>query len=768
MSAESSIQKYKLIAQVETSNSEEQTENDVNSAIKEASDILKSVHKSEKKELLKKFKEEYEELKESIKNSLDWDRNITKEELTNIKLELSDITRLAENNNIIETTSTISKMTNFFTWANNEEIKDKAQEIFEKDIDNYSTEEAKWALMYLNQKYSKYEEADLIDKITAINNDSIEKLDDKYEVRSFQEKLINIIFWNENWFKNWYNNEYLAWFSEEEKKWNYLVKISDFESQVNWQKAKDINSKALANYFKHLESNWLLTKEKLLDIFWEKTLKLLWNIWKGNPDDENSQIAKKILIENWLENIIEEVITFANIIENPEIFIPKFTNETLPKNTNELKKIWLEKLNKFNKNFTKRCPGFSWENHDNDMIKFKLFLSQTKQAEIEMNWEKRFNELFYSIIENKLTNSNKSEKEKVEIRKNLKIKWTELYNAWLELLKNPDESCWFVLADEIRKWANDFLTRYNLEKLKEEERIKLSSKVATTYVWWKMAQAKENEEEIKILENKEWDLSKDEEIILELRKKGKVELEKELKKGKRTLITSQATDEEIKEFKKIIENWWTKEEAYNSFKEKRDLIKKQNITQEINTNITSYNLSEKDYTLTPWGEYTITTPEWEDLIITNDEKEMTQNNPQALKNLINFHEIFKNLNMKSVWEYRHELIKWLWDVTINLDENAITESELIKIWNKLLDFINNSQNKEWKWEKSSENTLWGLKNKLIKFSWASSDLNDEKIVNSYWDDPFKALLRNTWVIWKWYFKYNKFKNTINWTNKNGK
>jgi hypothetical protein len=133
-----------------------------------------------------------------------------------------------------------------------------------------------------------------------------------------------------------------------------------------------------------------------------------------------------------------------------------------------------------------------------------------------------------------------------------------------------------------------------------------------------------------------------------------------------------------------------------------------------------------------------------------------------MKNLLNFHETFKELNMLSVWEYRNELIKWFWDVTIDFDGDTINKTELIKIWNRLLDFINNVQNEDSKWNKSRETTVWWVKNKLIGFSWARSDISDEKKVNSYWDDPFKALLREHKIIWDWIFKYNKFREILNW------
>lgn len=778
MSIVDSFDKYKLIASVESSNSDEITENTVNSAIKEAADILKSVKKSNNNKLLNKFSSEYIELEESIKKSLINDRKISKDELIKIKLELWDIINLAEENNIIETTSVWSKLSNIVTWADNEKIKTLVKSLVEKNLEEYSKEDAIWALEYLNQRYSKYREANLIDKAITINNNSIKKLDDKYEVRIFQEKLINLIFWIENWIENWYNNDYLVWFSEKEKKWNYLVKISIFESQVNWQNVNDINSEALANYFKYLESNWLLTKEKLLNIFWENTLKSLSKLWQTENSEQYSQIAKKILKNIWIFESVKQAINFKEIFSESIKEIDKntkqFTEEEREWAISFLKKepeSREEYLNKYENDWNFTCP----KNNNNRFI-----LEKTINYEYTENYNLLKAHIFKWLLDRLNWNKELAKKLIAKLKKSMDtnpcsfsiIKIFHDFNDD-EILeynkKNPWNQILPINAEEIKKWINDLA---NLKSIKIEwkiEELKLQIQIIETD-----KEVSPEEKKVKVLKLKnELNKKEYEKIILD----------------RMRIISKNLKSEDITKIWKLIKKWLSNQEIINIlrkdnknldlaltkydekyndyFTEKKEINQKTNTIQETNIDTTNYNLSEKDYTLTSWGEYKITTPEGEDLIITKEEKEMTQDNPKALKNLINFHDIFKNLNMKSVWEYRNELIKWLGDVTVNLDENAITESELIKIWNKLLDFINNSQNKDWEWEKSSENTLWGLKNKLIKFSWANSYLNDEKIVNSYWDDPFKALLRNTWVIWKWYFKYNKFKNTINWKNKNG-
>jgi len=144
--------------------------------------------------------------------------------------------------------------------------------------DEWTKDEAILALQYSQKKYPTLSQADFSDKALSmfIWKEYIDELTNQYEARVFQEQLINIILWNDDWFETWYNNEYLVWFSDKGKKWNYLIKISDFESQVNWKNAEEINSMELANYFLYLKENWILSDKKLIDTFWKETLIWLW------------------------------------------------------------------------------------------------------------------------------------------------------------------------------------------------------------------------------------------------------------------------------------------------------------------------------------------------------------------------------------------------------------------------------------------------------------------------------------------------------------
>ena len=106
------------------------------------------------------------------------------------------------------------------------------------------------------------------------------------------------------------------------------------------------------------------------------------------------------------------------------------------------------------------------------------------------------------------------------------------------------------------------------------------------------------------------------------------------------------------------------------------------------------------------------------------------------------------------------------NININ-DWNLLNNNELLLLWNKLINFINNSNEKiaEKKWNQilkiETSNTISWLKNNLVKYTWANTMLSDEKTNNIYWEDKFAATLRKMNIIWNWYwFKINEFRKNI--------
>lgn len=214
----------------------------------------------------------------------------------------------------------------------------------------------------------------------------------------------------------------------------------------------------------------------------------------------------------------------------------------------------------------------------------------------------------------------------------------------------------------------------------------------------------------------------------------------------------------------------TFEKAYD-FEAQKEIVKKQEKIEadyrmqnwlwwnynELN-NAIQYNYIQNGNT------YTLEWSNWEKIEwLTKQEKDLTIGNPEATKNLINFHDFFKKLNLEWVWKYRWELINAIWDIHIDPnDDDSIKTEELRKFWNKILTFIANAwkDEKEWKMQTINLSSIQSVKLELQKFSGANSMLNDKKSFNTYWEDRFTAFLREQWIIWWAYFKINWFKSYL--------
>jgi len=308
---------------------------EIQSALKDAYELTKSVKKERDKSknnpsryqelnnMLNSFIREYADLERSIINAINDDKKITKKEEARIMFELSDIVNLAEQNWIIESKSKWSRLWDRIRKTDTKKAKEKASDLRDKNINEYTKDETIAALEYLNDNYKKgswAKESTLWNR-AAINYHSINQLDDFWEVNMFQELLLEKILWKWQWF----NNEYIAWFDEGQ--WNYITKITDFENKLSWARIDNINSKALANYFSYIASKKELTKEVILEILSPEQYNHLIKLWENNPNS----IAQKILstrekfktdktIEKFFKyyDNLDETNVIPAIRENPE------------------------------------------------------------------------------------------------------------------------------------------------------------------------------------------------------------------------------------------------------------------------------------------------------------------------------------------------------------------------------------------------------------------------------------------------------------------
>ncbi len=108
-----------------------------------------------------------------------------------------------------------------------------------------------------------------------------------------------------------FSDNWLHGFSKE--KWgNYIVSIQEFEQSLKNTPAEQINSRALANYFKYLRSKGNLSPETLIKNFSGATLASLGKLWAsgGNKNEmgANKLIAKTTLINNNMQYVVDIVV----------------------------------------------------------------------------------------------------------------------------------------------------------------------------------------------------------------------------------------------------------------------------------------------------------------------------------------------------------------------------------------------------------------------------------------------------------------------------
>lgn len=304
-----------------------------------------------------------------------------------------------------------------------------------------------------------------------------------------------------------------------------------------------------------------------------------------------------------------------------------------------------------------------------------------------------------------------------------------------------------VKLDEIQKNFEDFLVN-KIQDFKEKNKDKPDIN----------ALSKEAIEEYIKNNKKEWISPEDEAKIREILT---------------TFVARRQTKSErdnIVDYTKTM-SWEMKKEDYDKvmqksleqkydFKAEKAIVEK-NLQIQNNTFIPT----EDNYSKVEWW-YNLIWKNWEPikwLVISEQEKKITLWNPEATKNLINFYDFFKELNLEWVWKYRNELMIAIWDIYIDQnDADSMKTEELRKFWNKILTFITNAwkENKEWENQKINLSSIQSVNQELQKFSWTNSPLNDKKTFNSYWEDRFTTFLRQQWIIWWAYFKINEFRKYL--------
>lgn len=324
-----------LTTQIETSKSPEEIENEVHSWLEEAKAIMKHVENSWNEELIHKFNKEYQDIRDVMWQSLEVDKAFSISERTRIKLELSDLLTLADENEISDKISRGKEIVNKAQWVDKKSInriKEDSHRLTNTPIKDLTDRECIWALMYLNHNYST-----ITNRNYTWDEDTINNLSNKAQVQDFQEKLINKIIWE--WNNFW--NGFIKGFSE--KRWFYLKTEIEISQKYTNFLQKNPNPIILNNYLEYLlEKNWWEQEELVKDLnktYWsEKAIQILLKSNIDKTDNENS----------FLWSILSSAIDVANLTTTNSELIEDF-NEYWSKISDPIIKKYInEELNKLN------------------------------------------------------------------------------------------------------------------------------------------------------------------------------------------------------------------------------------------------------------------------------------------------------------------------------------------------------------------------------------------------------------------------------------
>lgn len=652
------------------------SDNEVQSALKEGYELLKKAEKVGNKELYEKFRKEYSELEASTKQAISDNRSISKQERAKIMLELSDIVELAEKNWISDEKAWYSKLWDKWKKTDTKDAKEKANALRNKNVNEYTSDEAISAIEYLSKNYKNYKVAESSDKI-AIFYDTINELDDQYEVRKFQEKLSEKIFWNSNQF----NSEYIQWFNNE--KWNHIVKIKSFEQTLFWNNIKEINSLALANYIKYLSSRWEATPEKLLNKFGQWNLEQLAQLWEWNKDT----VVQKELNKLWLWSIIETISLFSST--------EKF----------------LSGVSRFDKN------GKSWElaiiylNKNREVItrKFASYIKNTIDKDFPDKSTKEKEEILKNIIwefegVKSSTDLTKIAEKIVQVKEKYKLNslsWKEATGQIIERWKVENRAQ--KINTEIKIWEAQ--KAYDLaQKNWDIDWMNIHSAMIH-WLTWELKETKKNE--VKYAANTAILKRIDDTTITQIwtGEKKLEDIVQELRKHDKSF------DEELKKYEaleKNLEKW-----VINSNKLPESKAQNETITYPNGTTL--------EYSQTNNG-YALKTETW-DIQITPEEFKIIKGNEQAKENLVNFKNTLDELNITWLWNYRSAIFKGLWNMYVsdfNEKDNYLSKNELkiflVSILQSIWADVSFTENiNTIKTRIKAENFVWAL--------WGTKDVN---------------------------------------------
>lgn len=758
--------------QVETSLSTEETKEDTKDIITKSKQILDFL-REKSPELYKKAVKEYNDIKNTTKAALLNDRKITEWELGNIKREFKDMKKLDERS---------------FWEKRGDQIARKIIKANDDVIQSW------WATLdsHINEILF-FTAWDTQKQIEAIR-DSGENIYTK--LFRMSEVMRNSWYGNFDTFISWHDKatrEILKWMIHNNKEivviWHdstnwYTVKTEiEFLNENKGKPIQNLKEKEIGTYMCALAARNKLSQKKLEETFWiENTIEIIQMVRSGKFAEWEREDVNKIYMEalekNNFQGNMEDIIKKflikpnTNLKQIGEVVKNAISN---PKNREYTEKILQDcEFCKNIENMTyDEAKNFNEEEESSKMLKKvqpEFYEAITKIKEIHEQGKQKTEEIILSGIGKEI----KDEKTLNLIKETAGIVYeSSIENLW-------KEPCAFtlkvhILSHEKLHTLKDFLkTTHGINLDLEEITQKISNITTDINIKEKQQQSKSLKQRKKQLE----DIIKDQNSTVKQKKdarkklkaiKAQIEvIQEDISEAQRISEISKNTSiEDAQEFQRLIDSWKSRKEAINEIQKANPKLQKifKTYRWSFEKHIPVETEKINSITFIDW-EYSIETETWdriqwlsqEEINLINDKK-----NPEALDNLIHFYNFFKDINMLWVWKHRKDFVTAMEDRSINLEDNSLSEDELLRFWNNLIKVMNNLSDSKWE-KKNNLNEqvhVSGVKNELRKYSEADSEVNDEKTFNNLWEDKFTAQLRENGIINETHwFQKEKFKKYL--------
>lgn len=596
-------------------------------------------------ERAKEIREEFAKLKEAFEEAKKSNWKITKKELEALENDIKKV------NHVIN--------------ENAKESKKLEKKVLWKDIEKYkdNKEATILALHYLNNNYKDRTDADYLDKVKSLfwENETIKKLNNKRDIRLFQEKLLHNLWINEEW----YTKTQLLWAYSKDY-WNYCTNVHMIEGKIKDLNLKKIGNKALTSYLNYLEWTWKLNKKYLIEHFWlSKTRELLSFYQRNNEKDESDftlNISDKIknnlnIVYKSLEDVKDIVVEKASeALESLENFINWLSNV---KSSQELSDK-LKNIDKYKDSEKEKLIEIVKSKRENYK---KLFLDAMKNSWLKERAKDKIVEDFMKKLDSHLTVKDLGTYinlvKEFNSRNKVDLKVNKLINAWTEYKKANAELNTFNAKDDISllnkqiakaKVDKDFTRLKFLEKKKNWLEKSLLNANKT------ISEVKSLTYAMKAFSEKWLDLdkiksAKEYEQALGLIRESDKEFDAELKKEE---AIQKKFDLEIKKYE---------QEALPEAG-KKDKSEKVNKESEKNNNTQKEIYEGKTFNVIKnesWDTTAYTGIIWTKQIsilaseLTWKEKEDLENNPEKIKNFVEFKLFLEETGLGFLWKYRDKL-----------------------------------------------------------------------------------------------------------------